>query len=69
MTDPSATLTQLEAIRTKTLQRPVTLTQDELDWLPAMNGLEWLAGYGGHENFHHRQIDALIAQLGERVLA
>jgi hypothetical protein len=31
--------------------------------LEAMNGAEWLAGYGGHEAFHHKQIDALIAQL------
>ena len=32
-----------------------------------MNGLEWLEGYGGHEVIHHRQIDALIAQVsGER---
>ena len=26
----------------------------------AMNSLEWLQGYGGHESFHHRQIDALL---------
>jgi hypothetical protein len=31
--------------------------------LEAMNGLEWFAGYGGHEAFHHRQIERLIAQL------
>ena len=31
--------------------------------LEAMNGLEWFAGYGGHEAFHHQQIDRLIAQL------
>ena len=38
--------------------------------LEAMNGAEWLEGYGGHEAFHHRQIDALIAQLAdERVPA
>lgn len=28
--------------------------------LELMNALEWLEGYGGHEAFHHRQIDALI---------
>lgn len=28
--------------------------------LQSMNALEWLEGYGGHEAFHHRQIDALI---------
>jgi hypothetical protein len=28
--------------------------------LQPMNALEWLEGYGGHEEFHHRQIDALI---------
>jgi hypothetical protein len=26
----------------------------------AMNSVEWLLGYGRHEAFHHRQIDALI---------
>jgi hypothetical protein len=31
--------------------------------LESMNGAEWLMGYGGHEAFHHRQIDALIDQL------
>ena len=31
--------------------------------LDAMNGAEWLEAYGGHEAFHHRHIDALIAQL------
>lgn len=31
--------------------------------LQAMNGLEWLEGYGGHEAFHHQQIDRLIAEL------
>jgi hypothetical protein len=29
--------------------------------LSPMNALEWLDGYGGHEAFHHRQIDDLIA--------
>jgi hypothetical protein len=28
--------------------------------LELMNALEWLEGYGGHEAFHHRQLDALI---------
>jgi hypothetical protein len=37
--------------------------------LEPMNGLEWLEGYGGHEAFHHRQIDALIEQLKEREAA
>jgi hypothetical protein len=37
--------------------------------LRSMNGAEWLEGYGGHEAFHHRQIDALIAQLPEAELA
>jgi hypothetical protein len=31
------------------------------------NGAEWLLGYGGHEAFHHRQIDALIDQYWRRV--
>ncbi len=32
----------------------------------ASNGAEWLLGYGGHEAFHHRQIDALIEQMKNR---
>lgn len=28
---------------------------------PPMNGAEWLASYAGHEAFHHRQIDAVLA--------
>ncbi len=31
--------------------------------LRVMNGLEWLEGYGGHEAFHHQQIEHLIAQV------
>ena len=30
-----------------------------------MNGLEWLEGYGGHEAYHHQQIDELIALVSE----
>lgn len=30
--------------------------------LEAMNSLGWLEGYGGHEAFHHKQIDIVIAQ-------
>ena len=33
--------------------------------LEAMNSLGWLEGYGGHEAFHHQQIDKMIAQLSE----
>ena len=33
--------------------------------LQAMNSLEWLEGYGGHEAFHHKQIDRVITQLRE----
>lgn len=33
--------------------------------LELMNALEWLKGYGGHEAFHHRQIDALIQWCAE----
>lgn len=33
--------------------------------LQAMNGLEWLEGYGGHEEFHHQQIDRLMEQLAQ----
>ncbi|MFN2121113.1 MAG: DinB family protein [Anaerolineales bacterium] len=33
--------------------------------LEAMNGLDWLEGYAGHEAYHHRQIEAVLAQLPE----
>jgi len=33
--------------------------------LRSMNALEWLEGYGGHEAFHHRQIDALITWFSD----
>ena len=33
--------------------------------LEAMNSLEWLEGYVGHEAFHHKQIDRVISQLQE----
>ncbi len=29
----------------------------------AMNGLQWIEAYAGHEAFHHQQINDLIAQL------
>lgn len=29
----------------------------------ASNGAEWLMGFAGHEKFHHRQIDEMIARL------
>lgn len=29
------------------------------------NGEEWLMGYAGHEQFHHRQIDEMIARVQE----
>ena len=32
----------------------------------AMNGAEWLQGYGGHEAFHHRQIDTVIRLYQQR---
>lgn len=28
-----------------------------------MNGAEWLMGYAGHEKFHHKQIDEMIARV------
>jgi hypothetical protein len=31
----------------------------------AMNGLQWLEAYAGHEVFHHQQIKDLIVQLPE----
>jgi hypothetical protein len=36
--------------------------------LEAMNSLEWLEGYGGHEAFHHKQIDKVIAQWKEQFI-
>lgn len=30
----------------------------------AMNGTQWLLAYARHEAFHHRQIDAVLGQLG-----
>lgn len=35
--------------------------------LEPMNALEWLLGYGGHETFHHRQIDDLLDQYRQRL--
>jgi len=46
----------------------VNLELTHIGGLEPMNGAEWLAAYGGHEAFHHRQIDALVAQLVERAL-
>ena len=56
-------------------ERARLLTRRTLETLPAyinrelkhgggldpMNGLEWFFGYAGHEAYHHRQLDALIA--------
>lgn len=33
--------------------------------LEEMNGAEWFQGYAGHEAFHHRQIDRVMAQLAQ----
>ncbi len=62
-------------------ERARTITRRYLENLPAdinlelkhegglqlMNGLEWFQGYGSHEAFHHKQIDAVIAQMSEMV--
>ena len=45
------------------------LTLKHSGGLKPMNGLEWLEAYGGHEEFHHRQIDALIALVAEPAYA
>ena len=37
------------------------LTLKHTGGLRPMNGAEWLLGYAGHEAFHHRQIDTMIA--------
>jgi hypothetical protein len=34
--------------------------------LQPMNSFEWLEGHGGHEAFHHQQIDKMIAQIKEQ---
>ena len=41
------------------------LTLKHSGGLDPMNGAEWFLGYAGHEAFHHRQIDTLIAQLDQ----
>lgn len=45
------------------------LTLKHSGGLEPMNGLEWLEGYAGHEAFHHKQIDTLIAHVQEHTLA
>jgi len=44
------------------------LTHKHSGGLEPMNGLEWFVGYAGHEAFHHKQIDMLIAQVKEHTL-
>jgi hypothetical protein len=41
----------------------INLELKHVGGLEPMNGLEWFEGYGGHEAYHHRQIDSLIALL------
>ncbi len=43
------------------LPQKINLELKHIGSLEPMNGLEWFEGYGGHEAFHHLQIDALIA--------
>jgi hypothetical protein len=33
--------------------------------LESMNSPGWLEGYGGHETFHHKQIDRVLGQVKE----
>ena len=33
--------------------------------LEPRNSREWLEAYGGHETFHHRQIDRILAQIAD----
>jgi len=49
----------------ETLPSEINLELKHEGGLKLMNGLEWFEGYGGHEAFHHKQIDAVIAQLPE----
>lgn len=39
------------------------LTLKHSGGLEPMNGLEWFIGYGGHEAYHHRQIDELLGKV------
>lgn len=39
------------------------LTLKHVGGLQPMNGLEWFMGYGGHEAYHHQQIDALLKEM------
>jgi hypothetical protein len=34
--------------------------------LEAMNSAGWLEGYGGHEAFHHQQIDRVLGQIKDQ---
>jgi hypothetical protein len=34
--------------------------------LEAMNSAGWLEGYGGHEAFHHKQIDRVLGQIKDQ---
>ena len=41
------------------------LTVKHAGGLELMNSAEWLMGYGGHEAFHHRQIDARAEAMAQ----
>lgn len=43
----------------------INLTLQHSGGLEPMNGLQWFEGYAGHEAYHHKQIDELIAQVKE----
>lgn len=77
MAAPSAILEKLDAIRAVTLGHLDRFTMFEslpadanlelkhVGGLDPTNGLEWLEGYGGHEAYHHRQIDTLAVQVAQ----
>ncbi|GEM_PF-848350 len=44
------------------------LTLQHAGGLKPMNGLEWFEGYAGHEAYHHKQIDELIAQVKQHTV-
>ncbi len=44
------------------------LTLTHSGGLDPMNGLEWFSGYGGHEAYHHHQLDALISQVAQQTV-
>lgn len=47
----------------ESLPANANLELNHVGGLDPMNGLEWLEGYGGHESFHRKQIEALGEEM------